>query len=38
MNIEKKEVSMNNKKKNVSLTGLILRSTVDSFFLLEGND
>jgi hypothetical protein len=38
MNIEKKEVSMNNKKKNVSLTDLILRSTVDSFFLLEGND
>lgn len=34
MNIEKKEVSMNNKKKNVSLTGLILRSTVDSFFFI----
>ena len=34
MNIEKKEVSMNNKKKNVSLSDLILRPTVDSYFFI----
>jgi len=34
MNIEKKEVNMNNKKKNVSLANLILGCTVDSNFFI----
>ncbi len=36
MNIEKKEINMNNKKKNVSLSNLILRSTVDSLYFIGG--
>jgi hypothetical protein len=34
MNIEKKEVSMNNKKKNVSLPELILKPIVGSIFFI----
>lgn len=34
MNIEKKEVSMSNKKKNVFLSDLILRPTFDSNFFI----
>jgi len=34
MNIEKKEVSMNNKKKNVSPPALIPGRTVDSVFFI----
>ncbi len=34
MNIEKKEVSMNNKKTNVSLSDLILKPTADSIFFI----
>ncbi len=36
MNIETKEVNMNNKKKNVSISNLMSRFTIDSIYFIGG--